>query len=185
MTSREKLIALTAKLIREKGLTATGINEVLIGTGIPKGSLYHHFPGGKDELVSAALISYKDLLARSMTNHMKGKGDAVAGLEAVVDFFISELQDSGYVHGCPLATVALETAGINHAVSATCLEVMSGWVEKLDQYFTYKNCKAGKEAAEDFIVRLEGAILLSKIYKDVRPLHRLKSQINSILYDKP
>ena len=57
MKTKEKLIQKTIELIIEKGYHGTGVNEILRATKIPKGSLYHHFPKGKDQLVTEALRS--------------------------------------------------------------------------------------------------------------------------------
>ena len=99
MSSRDRLVQVTARLIREKGMAATGINEIITAAGLPKGSMYHYFPGGKEELVKAALHSYKDLLGQSFKARMKGSTTAEQGLCGIVDFFIHDLTTSNYNRG--------------------------------------------------------------------------------------
>ena len=183
MTTRENLIEITAKLIREKGVNGLGINEILSKAGVPKGSLYHHFPGGKDELVIEALHQYKDWMSGNLKQAMKGKQGALAGLEAMIDMFATNLTKSHYVSGCPLATVALETAGINENLANACREVMEYWVDQLESYLTYKGICIGRENVFDFITRLEGAMLMSRIYKHTAALDRLKEQIKDLFHE--
>jgi TetR/AcrR family transcriptional repressor of lmrAB and yxaGH operons len=181
MTTKETLINVTSKLIREKGVSATGIAEIVEISQIPKGSVYHHFPNGKDELIIAALHNYRDLMASAFKLSIKGKSTASTGLKAVIDYFILSLQNSDYKNGCPLAIVALEASGNNNALQLACKEVMDYWINNLHSYFIYKQINLGKNAAIEFITRLEGALIMSQIYKDTKFLIQLKKQINSIV----
>src|ERR1700755_891203 len=58
--SRDAMVAGAARLLAERGLQATSFSEVLEATGAPRGSIYHHFPEGKDQLVSAAIEAAGD-----------------------------------------------------------------------------------------------------------------------------
>jgi TetR/AcrR family transcriptional regulator, lmrAB and yxaGH operons repressor len=181
MTTRETLIDVTAKLIRQKGVNATGINEIIKAAGVPKGSLYHHFPGGKDELVIAAINQAKEYLSLRFKKAMKGKLTVVKGLEAVLDDYANGLFRSDYSTGCPMAIVALEVAGNNEEIRKACNEVLDYWIASLTSYFKYKNIKAGKKEATDFMTRLEGALLIAQIQKSDKPLKALKVQLKEIL----
>jgi TetR/AcrR family transcriptional regulator, lmrAB and yxaGH operons repressor len=181
MTTKDTLIKTTAKLIRQKGLNATGINEILKEVGVPKGSLYHHFPGGKDELLVAAINYSKDYMSEKFKSSMKGKSTAIAGLSALIDNYASGLKQSNFNAGCPLAIASLEAAGNNEVVSNACKEVYEYWIESLVLYFKYKNIKARKNEANEFMIRLEGSLLISQITKSDKPLKNLKKQLNEIL----
>src|SRR5271155_4463649 len=53
--TRHKMVVGAARLLAERGLQETSFSEVLELTGAPRGSIYHHFPDGKDQLVAAAI----------------------------------------------------------------------------------------------------------------------------------
>ena len=55
--TRAKLVEITAELIQRQGLRATGLNQIIARSGAPRGSLYHHFSGGKEELAASALAT--------------------------------------------------------------------------------------------------------------------------------
>jgi TetR/AcrR family transcriptional repressor of lmrAB and yxaGH operons len=55
MNTREKILTTAAFLFQKKGYHATGLNEIIKESGTPKGSLYYHFPNGKEELVAATI----------------------------------------------------------------------------------------------------------------------------------
>ena len=181
MTTREKLIDSTANFIHEKGYYATGINEVLTDAGIPKGSLYHHFPNGKDELVAIALMHAAELRAQLYKDVMKGKGTAENGLIAVTDVHIKELEDTKYSRGCPLATVSLEISSENETLRKACAGLFEFWIHELEKYMIYKGVSDARGKAELFMAGLEGAILLSKVQQDSRYLEQFKGRIKKIL----
>lgn len=181
MSSRERLVQVTARLIREKGMAATGINEILTLAGLPKGSMYHFFPGGKEELIKVALHSYKDWLAERFKARMKGSSTAAEGLSGIVDFFIHDLTQSNYVAGCPVATVALESNGTLPGVTEGVREVMDHWIKSLSSYLQYKGLAGKRSTAEDFITQLEGALVMARIYQSTEPLERLKLKITELL----
>ena len=110
-SSREAFIDTTAKLLRRRGYAASGLNEIVARSGAPKGSLYFHFPGGKEELAIAAMEhaggaaasghrrSCSPRVRTSARRSPRSSTRSPAGLQA-----------SGFRDGCPIATVALETA---------------------------------------------------------------------------
>ena len=72
MKTRERLIATTSEVIKRKGYFGTGISEVLAAVGAPKGSLYHHFPSGNDELIREAVV-------HGGRSHLRRYGEALRG----------------------------------------------------------------------------------------------------------
>lgn len=181
MTTKEKLIDVTSKLIREKGIAATGIAELVELSEITKGSIYHHFPGGKDELIISSLHNFKNLMSAAFKESMKGKSTVKSGLVAILDYYIASLEKSNFKRGCPIAIIAIESSGNNKSINNACKEVMNYWIENLTSYFKYKGSNAGKHEATEFITRLEGALIMSQIYNDTKPLSILKKQITTII----
>ena len=88
MDTKTSILNYASSVIREKGFFGTGLSEITREVKIPKGSLYHHFPGGKNEIVSKALEKTALEMALEFKTAMKGKKNAEEGLMAVVDVFI-------------------------------------------------------------------------------------------------
>lgn len=168
-------------MIRAKGYYGTGLAEILNATSVPKGSLYHHFPLGKDELVIEALSYSAEQYARDYVRVMKGKPTPEAALIAVLDYFIERLEGSNFRQGCPLATVSLDIAADNDGLRQRCAELFGYWLDSMESYLRYKGVPDAKPKSEAFFTGLEGALMLSLIHHDARFLEQFKFRIPDII----
>lgn len=172
---RVRLIETTARLLQVQGYRNTGLNQILEEAGAPKGSLYHYFPGGKEELAAAALAHAATDVATRLTALCAAEATPEAAVDAVLDHFIAELEESGFQKGCPVATVALEEAGQNPTLQQACAQAYQQWQAGLEAFLQAHGRSDAADAAEAFLVALEGALLLSRVRHDTTPLRRLKS----------
>ena len=182
MDTKESIISSASSLIRIKGYFGTGINDITNRSKIPKGSIYHHFPGGKDEIIESALEDAAIDMAYSFKNAMKGKATAQKGLEAVIDVFINDLRENKLEYGCPLAAVSMDVAADNEILRMACSRMFDFWIEAINSYLKYKGVKVrSKEKAERFLIRLEGALLLSRVQQSDRSLKLIKKDLKNLL----
>lgn len=180
MNTRERLIHVTSDLIRKKGYFGTGINEVLKQVGVPKGSLYHHFPKGKDELIREAVYWGGENQMQKYGNALKGK-PADQGLSDMIDVMIDELLNSDFEDGCPIAAVAMAAGTIDDEIREACAKVFVGWQNNLAGYLERRGIENAQAKAEELYSMFEGAFVLSKAHKDVKYLLLQKKFINTIL----
>jgi TetR/AcrR family transcriptional repressor of lmrAB and yxaGH operons len=177
-SSREAFVATAGRLLRRQGYAATGLNEIVARSGAPKGSLYFHFPGGKQELAAAALSRAGEQLAASMGAILSSSDDLGEALGRLVDALSAGLEASGYADGCPIATVALE-AGDSEALRAVSASVFESWLERLRT----RLCAAGLEpdAAERrallVLSAIEGALILARTQRDPAPLAAVREEL--------
>ena len=181
MKTKDSIVQSASNLIRLKGYFGTGINEIIEESKIPKGSLYHHFPGGKDEVIEAALEEAAVSLAISFKNAMKGKGSAVNGLKGIIDLFIDDLKENKLKYGCPLAAVSMDVAIENENLRMACTRLFDFWITAIDSYLKYKGIKKSREKAERFLIRVEGALLLSRVQQSDRPLKLIKKDLDNLI----
>src|SRR6185436_8619801 len=99
-STRERMVISTALLVRERGARATSIDDVLEHSGAPRGSVYHHFPGGRDEMLREATA----LAGRSITVLLKHAGEKgpLAALDAIFDRYRAQLEADDFRPGCPV-----------------------------------------------------------------------------------
>jgi TetR/AcrR family transcriptional repressor of lmrAB and yxaGH operons len=184
--TRDRMLATTAELLRCQGYHATGLLQIVERSQTPKGSLYFHFPGGKDELAAEALrhaaTSWRAVLSQVLSTTA---GDLAGDLVRICDRLAAELESSGYAHGCPLATVTLETAAENEALREVAAEHYRGWEELISERLRAEGMPAERAGAAATLVlsSIEGALLLSRAYHDTTPLRRVAALLPLLAAD--
>jgi TetR/AcrR family transcriptional repressor of lmrAB and yxaGH operons len=166
---RPRMINGAAQLLAQKGLQGASFAEVLELTGAPRGSVYHHFPNGKDELVAAALDAVS-----AATLERLGALDRTPA--AITDGFLalwSDLLDRAKLTaGCAVVAVSVAASGdlLDHAGA-----VFSQWTSHLAGLLT--EAGVGPEAAADFAALLisatEGAVIMSRAQRSREPFDRV------------
>ncbi len=167
-TARGDAIAAAADLFRRQGYAATGLEEILDVSGAPKGSFYHHFPGGKEELALDAL-AYSGGRVRGLVDHLAETAPTAGALVvAIAAKQAADLRDSDYALGCPVATVALELAGASEQVAAASAAAFGSWTEPLADRLRATGCDDAEAArlARWALAGLEGALLLARASRD-------------------
>lgn len=107
LSTREKMINGAADLISRRGVNGTSLRNVVEHTGTPRGSLGHHFPGGKMEMLEEAIAFASDSVAVPLHSAVMHKG-VVAGLQAFIGGWRDLLVKSDYEAGCVVLAVAVE-----------------------------------------------------------------------------
>lgn len=181
VSTREKLLIATADLIQMHGYRGSGLTAILKKAGIPKGSLYHHFPDGKDELVSEAIRHSGKMYLRQYAESMKTFDKVEDGLNDIIDYLKNRLLESDYARGCPISTVALEVSNTNDSIRNVCWEVYTRWEASFATYLEMKNIDNAEEKAKLLLEMIEGAFILSKAHKSVQHLELIKKAIPKIL----
>lgn len=174
--TRQRMISVMAAAAEEKGVSATGVNEVLERSGAPRGSLYFHFPGGKTELVEAALRQSAGQLDELMAGSLGGSpADTVTRfLEALADRQVA----SDFTKGCPIATVALETAG-TAPLGEVCAEIYTGWEASLADLL------GDTALAAEVFALIEGALLVGRVRRSREPIDAAVRAVRKLLARSP
>jgi len=162
--TRERILDVSADLFRRQGMAGTGIKQILRGADAPFGSLYHHFPGGKDELAAETIkragAQYAELVA----------GKLLAGPDLpknIRDAFASAgqtLVDTDYADACPIETVALEVASTNEPLRLATAEVFESWLSGLSALLEANGVSkpAARPLAHVILSALEGAFVFAR-----------------------
>jgi len=181
LSTREKLIEKASRIMELKGYFGTGINEILKETNIPKGSLYHHFPGGKNELLKEAVIYSGKKQMRSYADAMKNKKTVAEGLKAVIDCIIVELKDTDYQYSCPIGAIAIESATANETIKGACMQVYEKMEKAFEAYLNLHGVENPSSIAMFIINIIEGGSIIAKAHSDVRHLEVIKEHLDRII----
>ncbi|MEL6338833.1 MAG: TetR/AcrR family transcriptional regulator [Myxococcota bacterium] len=181
-STRAAAIRSTARLLRVQGYAATGLSDIVSESGVPKGSLYHHFPAGKSEIATAAL----DASAARLRSHLEAlvaahPGEPVAAVEDFCNRYIEQLEASRFVLGCPVATVSLEY--VEGSVQQACGRAFDVILSVLEAAFEVLGLSKESAAAGALfaVSAIEGALVLSKAQASTEPLARVRDTLAQYL----
>src|SRR5436309_11199475 len=108
--TKDRIVEASAELFRRQGYSGTGIKQILTEASAPFGSLYHHFPGGKEELGAETIRRSGRLYGLLVGSFMGPDVDLAEGIETAFAGAAQTLIDTDYADACPIATVALEVS---------------------------------------------------------------------------
>ncbi|GAA4512350.1 MULTISPECIES: TetR/AcrR family transcriptional regulator [Nonomuraea] len=179
--TRARLLDATQELIEAGGYSAAGLNQVIAASGMPRGSLYFHFPGGKDHLVAEALRRAGREIEQAVRDLADTAPDTVSLVTGVIHLLADRLEASGWRKGCPVATVALEMAAGNDALQQVCAEVYDSWEAILRERLAAGGHPDADDTATTVLALIEGALLLARARRSREPLDRAARKVAALL----
>lgn len=170
-TTRERMVISAALLIRERGLTGTSFDDVITHSGAPRGSIYHHFPAGKQQLAEEA-VRYADAHIRTMIARATADGDPQALLRAFSDAWQTTLQSSGFRAGCPVVAAAVEAQDDGSGIAGATADAFTAWQSAIERVLRDRGLSRARarRLATTTIAAFEGAVVLCRAHGEVRPL---------------
>jgi TetR/AcrR family transcriptional regulator, lmrAB and yxaGH operons repressor len=181
--SKGKTLAAAARLFRQQGYHGTALHDILAAGGAPRGSLYFHFPKGKEEIGVAALTLAGEAVRQAIAKAAETSENAEIFLIRVVRGMAADLEKSDYKEGCPIATTALETAAQSEALGAATRNAFQKWELEIKRGLFRFGLPAGDAelAATLVLSQLEGALLLARTYRSAEPLNRAEHALKLLL----
>jgi AcrR family transcriptional regulator len=163
-STRERILDASTELFRRQGLTGTGIKQILEQAHAPFGSLYHHFPGGKDQLAAETIQRAGAHYAAVVTEKLLSRPDLVSGLETAFAAAGVTLDTTDYADACPIETVALEVASTNPALRLATAEVFDSWIDGLSALLVNEGLDrpTARSLSLTIVSALEGAFILAR-----------------------
>ena len=180
--TRAVLVHTMARLLRDQGYTATGRAQLLAESGVSNGSLYHHFPGGMEELAEAALEESGQAVAAALRESLDGATNAALGVTRFLDIAAGPVAGEP-CPGCPVAPTALESPIIKprlRAAAARCFDQWEGLIAARLRADGWPEDSLA-EAASAALALIEGALLLTRVSGQVSHLTNAKRAAVSLL----
>lgn len=169
--AKQNMITAARVLMRARGVSGMGLMDVVTAAEAPRGSIYHHFPGGKDELVIAAI----DEAAREAEAAILGAGEKggppIEVVRHIASAFRFAAEKAKWQIGCPVAATAIEghlqTPAVRAAVSAT----FSLWSAAIAHTLVTAGVrdKDAQRLGLGIMSALEGALLLARGMQSAAP----------------
>ena len=171
--TKDRFIDVSADLLRRQGYASTGVNQIVRTAKAPLGSLYHHFPGGKEQLGAAAIRRSGALYEQLIPAVFDPAPDLVTAVRLFFEGAAAHLEDSEYEDACPIATVALEVSSTSDLMREACADVFESWIAAGLPRFTAAGLDepTGRQLVIGMIAALEGAFVLARATQTIEALH--------------
>jgi len=170
--TRERIVETSAELFRTQGYNATGVKQIVTAAQAPFGSIYHFFPGGKEQLGAEAIIVSGALYEELIPAVLEPAPDPVTGVRNFFAGAAEHLHDTDYADACPIATVALEVSSVSESMRQACAEVFESWIDAGTRYFSGAGIEpeTARELTIGMLAALEGAFVLARALRNTEPL---------------
>ena len=154
-----------SRALQRRGYHGIGLTELLAAADAPKGVLYHHFPGGKEQLAVAAIEATAAHISASLQRLVAEHAQPLPTLAGWLALAEQQLQRSNYERGCPLATVALETTADDGPVRAALAQAFAQIRQGLADLLAGAGIEAGRASslAALVVAAYEGALMQARV----------------------
>ncbi|MGY2020394.1 TetR/AcrR family transcriptional regulator [Nocardia gipuzkoensis] len=178
--SRRRIEVAASGLLARHGYHGFGLKALSEAAELPYGSIYHHFPGGKEEIAVAAITGTGTLTGRMIR---QAPTDVFATMATLFEFMVGKLADSQWTDGCPIGTPALDGGSDVAAVRSACVSAF----DTMEQAFAGLLAElglGGQEAAElatTVVAAYEGATILARIRQTDAPLRTVAKSMERLI----
>lgn len=182
---RDRMVYSAVQLVRERGVAATGVRDVVADARAPRGSFQHYFPGGKDQLVGEAVVWAGEWAARWAGQYRETtRHPTPAGLfRHMVRQWQDEFGTRGFERGCPVMATAADLAATDSPVVEQLRGALDGWHKAVADELVAMELprRRAQRLATVMISALEGAVLVARIHRDTAPLGTIVSELGPVL----
>ena len=197
MTSdtRAKMVAGAADLMSRRGVNATSMREVVRHTGTPRGSIGHHFPRGKQQLIEDALV-FAGRQVSGPLKHLTETRGAIVGLRTFIALWRQTLERTKFQAGCPVLAVAVEQyvndaterdGEPDEAAQQHLLDLANGVFADWQQIMFAALRREGvaparaRRLAALVIASLEGTVAICRAARSAQPLDDVRQELELVL----
>ena len=174
-------MAATGRLLRRQGYAGTSVNDLLSAAGTANGSLYHHFPGGKEQLAIAAIGAAARQVEESLRHVLESDEDIAAAIQSWVDVLIDALRADPR-DGCPVAPTAIDAAGTSEPLRIAAADAFRTWAGVFEQALARtRDSHTARAQALTLLSAIEGALLLDRTTRETAHLSALRDALPAIL----
>ncbi|MDG4882539.1 TetR/AcrR family transcriptional regulator [Mesorhizobium sp. WSM4884] len=176
---REQLLGIVAEVFREHGYEGASLALIGEATGLGKGSLYHFFPGGKEEMARAAIAHINGWFEENVFAPLRESADPRAGIGHMLEATDSYFRSGRRV--CLIGAFALDES--RDLFADQIRDYFGRWVARLAEALARSGLRPGEasELAEEAVAAIQGALTLARAANDLnvfsRTLRRLRVRL--------
>jgi AcrR family transcriptional regulator len=183
--TRARMIETTARLLQQRGYHGTSMNDILAESAAPRGSLYFHFPGGKDQIVIEATRRAVEETTQVLRETLAGAKSPAQAVRLFLEAIAKLMRETGYEFGCPVAPMILDGTEDLAELAHLCRAALIDWTDILRKSFVEAGIpnRRAKSLGLLVVASIEGAMLMARAYRDCGPLSTVADELEAVVKD--
>ena len=181
--TRTRILETTGLLLRQRGYHGTSLNDILSASGAPRGSLYFHFPGGKDQLVIEVTRDSVARVTERLGEALATEKDPAVAVHHIYQSVARMLEDIQFSLGCPIAPVVLDSPTDVPELADLCRSAFEQWIGLLREAFVRAGVPERRAHALALLVEssLEGLMVIARATRDRAPLWAVADEVAALI----
>ncbi|ESX33912.1 MULTISPECIES: TetR/AcrR family transcriptional regulator [unclassified Mesorhizobium] len=181
--TRTRILETTGLLLRQRGYRGTSLNDILGASGAPRGSLYFHFPGGKDQLVIEVTRNSVADVTKRLGEALAAESDPAVAVHHIYQSVGRMLEDNDFSLGCPIAPVVLDSPTDVPELAELCRSAFEQWIGLLRQAFVRAGVPERRAHALALLVEssLEGLMVIARATRDRGPVLVVADEVAALV----
>lgn len=180
--TRFRITQTAAQAFDERGYFGTGMNDIILRSGAPKGSMYFHFPGGKEEVATTAIRQVSEEITSLLKQGLGHEVELDRAIGMIFSYFRQRLIIGEFKCGCPISTTGLEFSGTNSPVLDACNEAYSSWMAVLEHHLLQSLPQPmASELTNTIFYLVQGSLLVARVSGDISHLDNAEKHCVSLL----
>ena len=170
--TRARLAESMLELIQTSGYSGTGLNAVIEHAAAPKGSIYFHFPDGKEGLGVAAIELATKAFGTLIAEAAISRVDAAEAARAAIEALTTIVRESNFRRGCPVSVVTMEMGAENERLRQACAAAFESWIALTTAFLEASGVvpDEARSLATVVVSTIEGAVIVSRATQNTQPL---------------
>jgi TetR/AcrR family transcriptional repressor of lmrAB and yxaGH operons len=182
--ARDRMVEAGVELFGQRGYANVSLLEVIERANAPRGSIYYHFPGGKEELGIEVSARLRHSVQRQVVMLAARADSAEAFLRAFVDLNRKQLAATDFGQGCTMAGILANIgADASEPLRMSVGDTISGWIEAITDGLVSRGVESerAKMVAGNVVAAIEGATIVSRATRSMAPFAQIKVMLAALL----
>ncbi|TPK87412.1 TetR/AcrR family transcriptional regulator [Mesorhizobium sp. B2-4-12] len=181
--TRTRMIEATALLLRRRGYHGTSLNDILSASAAPRGSLYFHFPGGKDQLVIEVTRASVAEVTERLGAALAAEKDPAVAVHHIYQSVARMLEENEFSLGCPIAPIVLDAPNDVPDLAEICRSAFEQWIGLLREAFLRAGVAERRAQVLALLVEssLEGLMVIARATRDRTPVITVADEVAALI----
>ncbi|MEM9614918.1 MAG: TetR/AcrR family transcriptional regulator [Actinomycetota bacterium] len=178
-TTRTRLVTAMSRSLQVRGFGATSMKDLLDSTGVSSGSMYHAFPGGKEELAAAAVREVGLDAAARIRRVFAARLTAADGVATIFAALARDLEAGGFRFGCPVGVPATEASAASEGIQIACDEAFDAWIAAYGDALRAEGWDDDEAVtmALSIVTAYEGAVTIARARRDTSAIFTISHDL--------